>query len=326
MNLARLPTLLLAAVLWMVSLVLLLRTLIAAVVGGMAGVPLLGPMLSRPNWHDRAAPIAIVLLYAWVLTSLAVRARAVWRENAASDRLITLLGGNVDPQRLTGIGQQTRAGERGRLIAGGLRGRGDLHDLIPGAASLDAITLETSYGRLHVYAWILPVLGFIGTAIAMISAIGGFAAALGETRQIEVLISRLSQLVIPGLAAAFGATVLALSAALVTYLCTMALQLWDQEILEATDSACLEFLSRVSRTGPAAGGHDPAVAATLQHILNEVKTIGSAHDELRAAVATLSESAQKLNKAADVMNAAAHTLRESATLPYNVTITRGARP
>ena len=75
--------------------------------------------------------------------------------------------------------REPRAIRRANLIIEcSQRDPSSLHDAIPAAAALDAGKLATSYTPLHVYAWILPVLGFIGTASGMASSIGGFSAAL----------------------------------------------------------------------------------------------------------------------------------------------------
>jgi hypothetical protein len=84
---------------------------------------------------------------------------------------------------------------------------------MPAAAALDASKLAASYTPLNVYAWILPVLGFIGTASGMASSIGGFSAALqGRQGQIEALANELGQKVIPGLSGAFATTMVLTSA------------------------------------------------------------------------------------------------------------------
>ena len=117
---------------------------------------------------------------------------------------------------------------------------------MPAAAALDASKLAASYTPLNVYAWMLPVLGFIGTASGMASSIGGFSSVLqGRQGQIEALANELGQKVIPGLSGAFATTILALAAAIVAYLCTSALRGWDQEALDELDRHCIILLSRI---------------------------------------------------------------------------------
>ncbi|MFZ1963002.1 MAG: hypothetical protein WAU78_05965 [Roseiarcus sp.] len=322
-----------AVVLWLLSVVLILWTVVAALIGDVASVPLAGALLAQAELIQRIAPIATLALFAWVLALLALRARRVWAESVAADRLAHVLSGSPDQATLMALGADTRAGQRARTIANGLRGRGDLHDALPGAASLDATALQTSYAGFHVYAWILPVLGFIGTAVAMSAAIGGFASALTETTKIEALIAKLAQMVIPGLAAAFGATVLALVAALVTYLATVALQTLEEEALETCDAASMEFLSRVGRPHTASGGVDPTVAALLRQILAALERLSIEHerpldvlDRAAAATAAVESAARGLEGAAGRLGDAAATLQETARMPYHVTVTRGSEP
>src|SRR5260370_41192835 len=70
--------------------------------------------------------------------------------------------------------REPRAIRRANLIIEcSQRDPSSLHDAVPAAAALDASKLAASYTPLNVYAWILPVLGFIGTASGMASSIGG---------------------------------------------------------------------------------------------------------------------------------------------------------
>ena len=96
--------------------------------------------------------------------------------------------------------REARAIRRANLIIEcSQRDLSSLHDAVPAAAALDASKLAASYTPLNVYAWILPVLGFIGTASGMASSIGGFSTALqGRQGQIEALANELGQKVIPG--------------------------------------------------------------------------------------------------------------------------------
>ena len=57
-----------------------------------------------------------------------------------------------------------------------------LHEAVPAAAALDAGSLAATYSPLNVYAWILPVLGFIGTASGMASASTGSRTYCGVAK------------------------------------------------------------------------------------------------------------------------------------------------
>jgi len=262
---------------------------------------------------------------------LALRARRVWSEIRVSNQLAGVLSGVPQQSALTALGTRTRAGQRAQSIANGLRGLGDLHEILPNAASLEATALQTSYSGFHVYAWVLPVLGFIGTALAMSAAIQGFAGGLNETVKIETLVPRLAQTVIPGLAAAFGATVLALAAALVAYVATVALQTLEEEALETCDAASAEFLSRVGRPPSVGAGVDPTIATLLQKILTTIEKLsadtkrpGDLVERAASAITALDSAAQQLEGAAVRLGDSAAIMKQTAQAPYHITVTRGS--
>src|SRR5262244_2044726 len=192
--------------LWFLSALFVLCVAIMAAVGQLAVFPLIGRMLSAPHIAERIAPFLILLLFTWVLVELAIRKWRIDLERAAIG-IFTRELANTMPEQYTPMtanrARTPRALRRLDLIME-CKARGDatsLHEGIPTGAALDAGALNTTYVPLHVYAWVLPVLGFIGTASGMASAIGGFKDALsGGTTLIEAeLAKRLSQEVIPGL-------------------------------------------------------------------------------------------------------------------------------
>jgi biopolymer transport protein ExbB/TolQ len=222
----------------------------------------------------------------------------------------------------TGAQLGNRALNRVSLIArheGGLGG--SLHESLGGAAALDANSLAGQYHWLHVYAWLLPVLGFVGTAIGMASAISGFSNAIGGAAvDPGALVKVLSQNVIPGLASAFQTTVLALLAALVAYYCTSAIQSADQEALEKLDALSLHFLARVPAPELVRNGQ---MVQLLQNIAQDLGHVSKAPGELRSSIDSLRDATKGIHEAAQVLKAASHELYGSIALPYNVTISRG---
>ena len=260
-----------------------------------SGLPLLGSVFSRPHFIDRASPILILLLFGWVLYEIFLKQREVHRQYTAiatfQSRMAAADGDNYQPKAFDLT--QPRAIRRGDLIIEcSRREPSSLHEAVPAAAALDAGTLAVSYRPLDVYAWILPVLGFIGTANGMASAISGFKNALrgGGQVQVEALASELSQSVIPGLASAFETTILALAAALVAYLCTSALRTWDQEALDQLDRLCIVLLSRIPQP-PTADG--PKVLAVLEGISAQLGNVLQAPAELGEAAKNLAEAAER---------------------------------
>jgi hypothetical protein len=167
-----------------------------------------------------------------------------------------------------------------------------LHEAVPAAAALDAGSLAATYSPLNVYTWILPVLGFIGTASGMASAIDGFKDVLrGGQVQVDKLAADLSQNVIPGLSAAFETTILALAAALVTYLCTSALRGWDQEALDQLDRLCIVLLSRIPQP-PTPDGQK--ILAILEYISGQLRDLIHVPVTLEGAAKSISVTAEAL--------------------------------
>jgi biopolymer transport protein ExbB/TolQ len=208
----------------------------------------------------------ILLLFGWVLTQLLVKAWQVRREHAATAMFqLQLAVGESEHYRPSAFNLQVaRATRRDDLITECSRSDpSSLHEAVPAAAGLDSGMVAGSYGPLHVYAWILPVLGFIGTASGMASSIDGFKNALGGQGQIEDLSHQLAQTVIPGLSAAFETTILALAASVVTYLCTSALRSWDQDALNELDGLCILLLSRIPEPE---GPDSKKIVARLEYI------------------------------------------------------------
>lgn len=354
-----------SAALWFVSALFIVNLTIAALIVEPSRLPLIGNMLSRPLLADRATPILILALFAWILIELALKYQQVRREHASVAKFqneVAKADLNASlPSVLNKNG--TRAIRRADLVVEcSRRNPSTLHEALPAVASLDASALARSYGPLNVYAWILPVLGFIGTASGMASAIDGFRDALrGGQGQIEALATQLSQSVIPGLSAAFETTILALAATLVTYLCTTALRSWDQQALDELDRLCVNFLAHLPHRDSSAIRENidvSSIGTKLDQISNQLGEILEAPKEFKSAIklinaatdsfVTISEDSTKalrtldaaasalmsasdnsnsaahaMEKAADALTHAAKDFHEAANTPYNVTITRG---
>jgi len=207
-----------------------------------------------------------------------------------------------------------RATRRANLIIEcSKRDPSSLHEAIPAAAALDANTLYAAYTPLNVYAWILPVLGFIGTASGMAASIGGFRDALrGGQGQVEALAAQLGQSVIPGLSGAFQTTILALAAALVAYLCTSALRSWDQEALDELDRFCVVLLSRIpqppSPDGEKILGVLEQISGQMRDILNVPVTIEAAAKAIIDTAEALSASSNQFESVLSSMGTAAEAL------------------
>ena len=306
----------LSATLWCLSVLFIIYGLsvaLIAVVADASSWPLMGPLLNRPHILDKLSPILILLLFAWVLFEIALKRREVQTQHSAIATFQTQMA-EADQDRYQPRAfdlKQPRAIRRADLIIEcSRREPSSLHEAVPGAAALDASTLVAGYGPLNVYAWILPVLGFIGTASGMASAIGGFKDVLrGGQVQVDALASELSQSVIPGLAAAFETTILALAAAHVAYLCTSALRSWDQEALDQLDRLCIVLLSRIPQP-PTPDGEK--ILKVLEQISKQLGTVLEVPAELEGAASAINTAADALVSASSETSSAASAMREAA--------------
>jgi biopolymer transport protein ExbB/TolQ len=284
------------------------------------------------------APICILSLFIWVLIDVVLKYLQIRREYSwvAWFEQFLSKGNEAGPNLATLKSDAPRAAYRYKLIkeSGQSKGtlvRSSIHESVPSAAVLDANRLSSSYVRFQVYAWILPVIGFVGTAYGMASAIRGFQTALLEhPGQIDVLINNLATEVIPGLAGAFGTTIVALVAAIVTHFCMSVLRNWDQETLDRLDHACLDHLSRVPLP-------EQASVEMLRHVALQLREIVQVPDALKSAERTISDAAKTVTTAgqqsiaalravaaaAEEVVATTKKLEDIASQPYQVTITRG---
>jgi biopolymer transport protein ExbB/TolQ len=309
----------LSVILWFASTLFTLYGLGGAVIaltgGDASELPLIGSLLGRPHFMDKASPVLILLLFAWVLFELAVKRREVRRQHAAIAKFQTLMAEadqNLYQPKAFDLRQPRAVRRADIIIECSRREPSSLHEAVPAAAALDAGTLAASYGPLNVYAWILPVLGFIGTASGMASSIAGFSDVLnrgGGRVQVETIQSQLSQLVIPGLAAAFETTILALGAALVAYLCTNALRSWDQEALDQLDRLCIVLLSRIPQP-PSPDGQK--ILAVLQQIADEIRSLLHVPADLERAASAIKAAAESLASSSEQSALAASAMREAA--------------
>ena len=263
---------------------------------------------------ERFAEIAILVLLAWSLIELAARALRVRMEHRGVARFQDLYAQatRTDQAMRPYRHRDPRAVRRvAHMVECSSHDASKLHEAVPAAASLDAAMLAGSYGPLNVYAWVLPVLGFMGTALGMAQAISGFKDALGKTRgDLNVLVSALGDTVIPGLAGAFHVTILALGASLVVYLCTSALRDWDQEALHKLDRLCMVMLASIPE-----GPGDQKIVQAIEHISSQLVTM------LRTPAA-VEEAGKAIAAASERLAAAARELEASATASYSVTIER----
>jgi hypothetical protein len=276
----------------------------------------LPPVLAtRVAGAEAFARIAILLLFAWSLIELLIRASRVQSEHNSVAAFQSLYAQTQQGDPRPSHRRDPRAARRAAHMAECARvDISRLHETVPAIASLDAAMLAGSYGPLNVYAWVLPVLGFMGTALGMAKAIGGFKEALRKaTGNINELVQSLGNSVIPALADAFDVTILALGASLVVYLCTSALRDWDQEALHNLDRLCIVMLASIPL--PESPGNDRIVQA--------IERISSQIGDMLRAPPTLEEAGKSISAASERLLVAARELEATATAPYIVTVERG---
>src|SRR5277367_6594657 len=118
-------SLVLAFLLWVLSLTVLVRIGLALAFGGVGDLMVIGPLLSRTGWAE-AAPMAVLLVSALVLVELFVQGIRVARENATATELAARL--TESEFRATGLTTlaktRTRAGRRAQLIANAYASQG----------------------------------------------------------------------------------------------------------------------------------------------------------------------------------------------------------
>jgi biopolymer transport protein ExbB/TolQ len=280
--------------------------------GGIAETPIVGSLLNQPLLEDRIAPIAILVVFGWVLIEILLHFARVAQEFFAVQAFQSAADigtQGVQVNEMNKIPANSRAGSRAALFAQHIEPQ-NLHEAIAGMAALDAGTLDNSYSFIRVYVWILPVIGFIGTAWGMSHAIGGFGDALKGNLDIQSMTARLSQLVIPGLANAFSTTILALIGSIIAHFCASVIQSAEHTILNDLDKACVRLLAKATT-----GANFAPVIVALQQAVDRLGQI--------ARQINIGPASVELSAAAKSLQSAAHEMQQAATAPYNVKVTRG---
>lgn len=309
-----------AALLWLIGAYEL--TIIAIrYVQGRIGETIVGSLLSGASPEDRIAPTVILVVFGWLLIDILFHAVRVRSEGNA---LLTITGWATSSLRR--VAPALRAGRRAHLALAHLgRTPARLHDLFPAESNLDAGAVENAYTLTKTLVWVLPVLGFIGTAWGMAHAIGGFSEALRETSDVQTLTARLAQKVIPGLASAFATTILALATATITHYCTSAVQAWDHEVLRRLDVTCLDLLGNIAPAVPAGQGEYGNTSDFIDVLSNLVDRLDALAQELSigGAADALRDAGHAMKSAAETLEEAASALHNEAKRPYHITVTRG---
>lgn len=296
-----------ASVLWLGSAFAVIVLFWKTLWGVPGDTPFIGPLLINRNLPDLITPWVIIAVFAYVLADIAFHARRIGRENLSVRNWRS--GSQVQ--------EKSRAGQRARLMSRLVHAPERLCEAIAIAAGLDAEEMEHRYVLTKAFIWVLPVLGFIGTASAMAHSIAGFGKGLSETNDVKVLADRLSQLVIPGLSSAFTVTMLALAATIVAHVCVTAVFLRDQDVLHELDVECAKRLSQLPHTSSLRG------LAELSEVTQRLAdTVG----QLTETPPALVQSAKALYAAAKKIERAAESVRDSARGTYQLVLLSEKQP
>lgn len=123
----------------------------------------------------------------------------------------------------------------------------DVAALLSEQAEIDRAILSNSFASIRFIAWLIPILGFIGTIYGISSAIAGFPAlfeaASGEMGDLLTPITK-------NLGIAFETTLLALIKVAVVQFVVFAVQKRGSQLLNASDEFCLDsLLGKVPHAG-----------------------------------------------------------------------------
>lgn len=301
-----------SVLLWLVASFELVVLCIRFFLGTTSDVPLVGTLLSQGAGSDKIAPILIITVFSWVLLDILFHAIRVLKER----NYVQLVKDTV-PGSFPKINSNSMVGRRCELVMEKYTSSPDeLREALPAFAALDSNIADGLYTLTKVFVWILPVLGFIGTAWGMSHAIAGFSDAMKETSDIAVLTERLGQTVIPGLAHAFGVTILALVASIISHFCVTTVQSWEQDVLNDLDGASVRWIGTLPSRSMEKRDQDIIILQQIERLNQNI--------ELQAETANLlKEAAEKLGNAGTEVSMAANALKDSVNIPYNITVTRG---
>lgn len=163
--------------------------------------------------------------------------------------------------------------------------------LMSAQASIDGSLIEGSYIPVKTLIWALPVLGFVGTALGMAQAVGGFAIALDNAGNFEQLKRQLIENIVPHLSRAFDNTMLALCLSVITYFALSLLQKQEQEMFGAADAMSLEILAHIpDSTGSKAISQHIILLQQLQTVLNKNLESLATSDQLSSTLSQLRDA------------------------------------
>lgn len=126
-------------------------------------------------------------------------------------------------------------------------GASDVAALLSEQAAIDRAILSNSFAAIRFIAWLIPILGFIGTIYGISSAIAGFPALFQQAS--ENVGDQLGPIT-TSLGVAFETTLLALIKVAIVQFVVFAIQKRGSQLLNASDEFCLDnLLGKVPHAG-----------------------------------------------------------------------------
>jgi biopolymer transport protein ExbB/TolQ len=299
-------------------------------------LPGLGSLFRFVHRHGMlGTTIAAVTL--WILLfELGGRAAGLLREQSAVRKLESEVSALLrqNPRAAGPLAlPASRAARRASLVALLARGHSEpTSDPLGSISAVEEATLENSYALARALIWTLPVIGFVGTAAGMASAIEGFSGALrggqapklGAPSMVQALVDSLASVVIPGLAHAFSLTMFALVSSVLTHVCLTAVHAWDVKLLNELDDCSVKLSFSLSQAkGPASrpDSFPESAIAILQGIAGELARLGAGEtlaqlrqvgQEMAGSAQALKGAAQQLGGLGPQINSGTQALRDAA--------------
>jgi biopolymer transport protein ExbB/TolQ len=199
----------------------------------------------------------------------------------------------------------------------------------------DASSVAASFSTVKVLVWAMPILGLIGTVVGLSGAVGAFSHAMSGADRLDSIKDSLRQ-VTTGLAVAFDATFVALTASILVMLPMTWLQKAEDKLVNDVDDYCItHVLSRLATKDEAARAEQSPtvgldanavrsilaeslvqpVAAMMTANVNVLDRMTSGREALRemedALLAQLSSFAATLGRAAPLLERAVSQLERA---------------
>lgn len=167
----------------------------------------------------------------------------------------------------------------------------EVGDILHEESESDFSAVNSSYSMVRLFAWTIPILGFIGTVMGVSAAVGGFASFLSAAREVSQITDALTG-VTAGLSVAFDTTFVALLFSIIVMLAMSSVEKMEEDQLQLFEDYCQNHVLRrlpalVGNGGGA--GRGGLSAEELRPIIRElVPGIEVWKDEAQRLAATLS--------------------------------------